>query len=156
MIDVFITCAGEDTDTILNTTKAACASDYPPDRFRVIVLDDAGSAEVSSLVNSLRKTKSNVYYTARIKGEDHHFKAGNLNHGYDFVKALPGGPAGFIAGLDADMIADPAWLRALLPHLLADPKVALAQCPQVSSEISLNVFSLLHGPSLVVRPMLAR
>jgi cellulose synthase/poly-beta-1,6-N-acetylglucosamine synthase-like glycosyltransferase len=144
MVDVFITCAGEDTDTILNTTKAACASDYPSDRFRVIVLDDAGSAEVSSAVQSLRKTRNNVYYTARIKGKDHQFKAGNLNHGYDFVKTLPGGPADFIAGLDADMIADPAWLRALLPQLLADPNVALAQCPQVSSAVSLNVLPLLQ------------
>lgn len=142
MVDVFITCAGEDTDTILNTTKAACASDYPSDRFRVIVLDDAGSAEVSSAVKSLRKTRNNVYYTARIKGKDHQFKAGNLNHGYDFVKTLPGGPADFIAGLDADMIADPAWLRALLPQLLADPNVALAQCPQVSPAVSLNVLPL--------------
>ena len=143
MVDVFITCAGEDTDTILNTTKPACASDYPTDRFRVIVLDDACSAEVSSSMSSLRKTKSNVHYTARIKGQDHQFKAGNLNHGFDYVKTLPGGPAEFIAGLDADMIAEPAWLRALLPHLLADPKVALTQCPQVSSAVSLNCVTLL-------------
>lgn len=139
MVDVFITCAGEDNDTILNTTKAACVSNYPADRFRVIVLDDAGSAEVSSAVDSFRKTRNNVYYTARTKGKDHQFKAGNLNHGFAYVKTLPGGPAEFIAGLDADMIADPAWLRALLPHLLADPKVALAQCPQVSSAFSLSV-----------------
>lgn len=139
MVDVLITCAGEDTDTILNTTKAACASDYPSDRFRVIVLDDAGSAEVSSAVDSLRKTKSNVHYTAMMKGKDHQFKAGNLNHGFDYVKSLPGGPAEFVAGLDADMIAEPAWLQALVPHLLADPMVALAQCPQVGSAISFGV-----------------
>ena len=132
-VDVFITCAGEDHDTVYNTVEAACASDYPSQCFRVIVLDDSGSTELSNSVKELAKTRPNLYYSARIKGKDHHFKAGNLNHGLDFVKSLPGGAAGYVAALDADMIPDPAWLRALMPHLLQNPKLALAQPPQVRS-----------------------
>ena len=131
-MDVFITCAGEDINIVFNTIRAACASDYPSHLFRVIVLDDAGSAELAHLVTKLQQIRGNVYYTARIKGESHHFKAGNLNHGLDFVKTLPGGPAEYVAPLDADMIPHATWLRALLPHVLRDPVVALAQCPQVS------------------------
>ena len=134
-VDVFITCAGEDNGTLVNTVKAACASDYPSDRFRGIILDDAGSAELCSSINAIGRDKTNLFYTARNRSEDHHFKAGNLNHGYKFVKTLPGGPAEFIAGLDADMIVEPDWLRALLPPLLENNKAALSQCPQVRTRV---------------------
>jgi cellulose synthase/poly-beta-1,6-N-acetylglucosamine synthase-like glycosyltransferase len=115
----------------VNTAEAACAIDYPVHRFRVIVLDDAGSKELSHKIENLKKSRENVYYTAREKPLNHHFKAGNLNHGYRYVESLPGGPAPFIAALDADMIPDPKWLRALIPHLMKDDNLALAQPPQV-------------------------
>ena len=117
-----------------NTAAAACAIDYPARYFRVVVLDDAGSKELSSSIQKLSKTRDNLYYTARVKGQNHHFKAGNLNHGIKHVESLPGGPAEYIGALDADMIPDPQWLRALLPHMLGSPKQALAQPPQVCSE----------------------
>ncbi len=133
-VDIFITCAGEDIETVTHTIEAACAIEYPVDRFRVIVLDDAGSKELSDAVKDLSQTRENLYYTARVKGKDHHFKAGNLNHGFEYVKSLSGGAAEFIAALDADMIAEPKWLRALIPHLLQSDKLALAQPPQVSCQ----------------------
>lgn len=131
-VDIFITCAGEDVETVMHTVEAACAINYPANRFRVLVLDDAGSEDLAGAVKELRETRDNLYYTARMKGKDHHFKAGNLNHGFEYVKSLPGGASDFIAALDADMIADPQWLRALMPHLLQNNKLALAQPPQVS------------------------
>jgi len=134
-VDVFLTCAGEDLETVRNTAAAACASDYPADCFRVIVLDDAGSTELQQSIRELSETRENLYYTARAKGKDHHFKAGNLNHGFRYVESLPGGPAEYIGALDADMIPDPQWLRALVPHLLRNPKLALAQPPQVGPKI---------------------
>ena len=130
-VDLFITCAGEDVETIMNTTEAASALDYPNHCLRVIVLDDAGSDELAQRIEKLKESRGNVYYTARHKPIDHHFKAGNLNHGYKHVETLPGGPAEFMAALDADMIPDPSLLRALLPHLLQDDNLALAQPPQV-------------------------
>ena len=130
-VDIFITCAGEDHGTVMNTIEAACAMDYPADRFRVIVLDDAGSDDLADSVSKLSRERPNCVYTARVKPKDHHFKAGNLNYGMDFAKSLPGGPADFIVALDADMIPDPQMLRALLPHILQDEKVAIVQSPQV-------------------------
>lgn len=136
-VDVFITCAGEDLDTVENTAAAACAIDYPANRFRVIVLDDAASDELASRIRELGKSYQNLYYTARVKGKIHHFKAGNLNHGLSYTEALPGGPTEFIGALDADMIPDPVWLRALLPHMLRNPKRALVQPPQVGLSLAL-------------------
>lgn len=39
----------------------------------------------------------------------------------------------YVAGLDADMIPEPHWLRTILPHLIDDPKVAMGCPPQVST-----------------------
>ncbi|KAK3168473.1 hypothetical protein OEA41_004921 [Lepraria neglecta] len=110
-VDVFVPCCGEDLDVIIDTTRAAAALDYPNAKIRVIVLDDGDSAEVQKKVNS-------------------HSKAGNINHGLDFVNTLPGGPSEFIAVLDVDMMPLPYWLRVLIPHILKDPKVVMANPPQ--------------------------
>lgn len=138
-VDVLITCAGESLETILDTVEAACALNYPPNRFRIIVLDDAASDELSAHINSIKQTRQNIFYTARKKGRHHHFKAGNLNHGYELVEKLEGGPGSYIAALDADMIPEPQWLRVLIPYLIADPEIGLVQPPQVSSNSNLNL-----------------
>ena len=133
-VDVLITCAGEEPAVILDTLRAAIDVDWPRDRIRIIVLDDKASEEVRQEVQLLRLDNSSLHYSARTKtkGVPHHFKAGNLNHGLSYVEDLEGGKAEFVAALDADMIAERPWLRALLAHLLTDPNLALACPPQVS------------------------
>lgn len=132
-VDVFVTCCGEDDDVVLDTVRGACDVDYPRDRFRVIVLDDAKSASLEAGVQGLDMVYRNVIYMARTKipGVPHHFKAGNLNYGLDAVHNLPGGAGQYMAALDADMIPERDWLRAILPHLLIDDKMALACPPQL-------------------------
>ncbi|KAF4592114.1 Glycosyl transferase, family 2 [Ophiocordyceps camponoti-floridani] len=132
-VDVFITCCGEDDDVVLDTIRAACDLDYPYDQYRVIVLDDGKSAGLEASVTRMTADCPHLYYVARekIPGQPHHFKAGNLNYGLDLVHRLPGGASQFMAALDADMIPEKDWLRAVLPHLLADPKMALACPPQL-------------------------
>jgi len=133
-VDVFITCCKEDTDLVLDTVRAACDIDYPVDRFRVVVLDDGRDTELQEECKRLRDTTApNLFYKARekIPGKPHHFKAGNLNYGFDEVKYLPGGAAQFAAALDADMIPEKNWLRALMPHMLVDRRMALACPPQL-------------------------
>ncbi|KAL5627397.1 hypothetical protein BROUX41_003550 [Berkeleyomyces rouxiae] len=132
-VDVFITCCGEDDDVVLDTVRGACEQDYPRDRFRVVILDDAKAESLQAGAQALALTYPNLYYMARIKipGQPHHFKAGNLNYGLEQMHLLPGGAAPFMAALDADMIPEPMWLRAILPHLLRDPKMALACPPQL-------------------------
>ena len=133
MVDVLITCAGEDIDVILDTLRAAVGVDWPQERLRVVVLDDKSSEEVRREVQLLGLKHSNVHYTARTKtkGVPHHFKAGNLNHGLTYVEGIPGGKAEYVAALDADMIVERSWLRAILAHLLIDPRLAMACPPQV-------------------------
>lgn len=107
-VDVFVTCCREDDDVILDTVRAACDLDYPRDRFRVVVLDDGKSAALEASVNRLAMTTyPNLFYVARPKapGVPHHFKAGNLNFGLDWVHSLPGGASKFMAALDADMVS---------------------------------------------------
>ncbi|QUC17541.1 uncharacterized protein UV8b_01782 [Ustilaginoidea virens] len=132
-VDVFVTCCGEDDDLVMDTVRGACDVDYPSDRFRVIVLDDAKSETLEAAICRLAVTYPNVIYMSRekIPGKPHHFKAGNLNYGLDQTHLLPGGAGQFMAALDADMIPERDWLRAVLPHLLVDPKMALACPPQL-------------------------
>lgn len=133
-VDVFITCCGEEDDLVMDTVRAACDLDYPRERFRVIVLDDAKSQGLEDTVRGLSKVYyPNLFYMARekIPGKPHHFKAGNLNYGLEQTHYLPGGAAPYMAALDADMIPERDWLRAILPHLILDPKMALACPPQL-------------------------
>ncbi|KAM0275975.1 hypothetical protein ACHAQH_007193 [Verticillium albo-atrum] len=132
-VDVFVTCCGEEDDLVADTVRAACNLDYPRDRFRVVVLDDGKSEGLENAVLGMSQTYPNLVYIARpkIPGKPHHFKAGNLNYGLEAVHQLPGGAGQFMAALDADMIPERDWLRAVLPHLLVDDKMALACPPQL-------------------------
>lgn len=133
-VDVVITCCGEDDDLVLDTAKAACNLDYPPNRFRVIICDDGRSKTLQEMAERTAKEQfDNLYYRSRPKypGVPHHFKAGNLNDAIDYTKTLPGGAANFFAALDADMIPQRDWIRALIPHMLIDAKCSMACPPQV-------------------------
>ncbi|KAF2459008.1 glycosyl transferase [Lineolata rhizophorae] len=132
-VDVLITCCGEDVDVVLDTTRATCHVDYPRDKFRVVVLDDGNDAELRQAVENMREIYENLHYRCRPKypGVPHHFKAGNLNYGLEEVQSMPGGASQFVAALDADMIPESEWLRAIMPHLLKDSKMALACPPQL-------------------------
>merc|ERR1712000_505450 len=132
-VDVFITCCGEEDEVVMDTVVAACNQDYPKDCFRVILLDDGKSESLEKAMADLASTYPNTFYIARPKypGVPHHFKAGNLNYGLDAVHKLPGGAGFYMAALDADMIPESCWLRAVLPHLVQDPKVAMACPPQL-------------------------
>ncbi|KIH91981.1 glycosyltransferase family 2 [Sporothrix brasiliensis 5110] len=132
-VDVFITCCKEDNDVVMDTVRGACDLDYPRKRFRVIVLDDGAVESLAKEVEALSATYPNLMYIARPKypGVPHHFKAGNLNYGLDASLSFPGGAGEYMAALDADMIPERQWLRAVIPHLVVDPKMALACPPQL-------------------------
>lgn len=129
-VDVLIPCCGESLDVILDTVRAACALDYPIERYRVIVLDDSNSVDLQGQIDSLTKGQSNLFYTARGVEVLTHSKASNLNHGLAFRERQKTGPSEYVAVLDVDMIPMRTLLRALLPHLLKDPSCAMATSPQ--------------------------
>lgn len=110
---------------------AAIALDYPKDRFRVIVTDDGGSTELMSWITELGQC--NLYYTARSENGRAGFKAGNLNHAVQFIQHQLGEPAEFIASLDADMIPERNWLRAITAHMVLDPELGVVCPSQVSA-----------------------
>ncbi|KAL8863506.1 MAG: hypothetical protein Q9178_000187 [Gyalolechia marmorata] len=129
-VDIFITYCGEEIDVLMDTVRATIAIDYPKDSYRVIVLDDSVCANIETEIGKLRAQHKRTYYSKRGTKPKTHTKAGNLNHGLQFVSTLPGGASDIVAVLDVDMIPSPHWLRALVPHLLVDSKVALANPPQ--------------------------
>ena len=134
MVDILITCCGEEVPVILDTVRAVTGIDWPQDRLRVVVLDDKASEEVRREVQLLGLEHPSIHYSARVKtkGVPHHFKAGNLNHGLRYFEAIGGEKAEYVAALDADMIVESSWLRAIIAHLITDPEIALACPPQVS------------------------
>jgi cellulose synthase/poly-beta-1,6-N-acetylglucosamine synthase-like glycosyltransferase len=136
-VDVLITCCGEPNHIILNVVRAACESDYPRDKLRVVLLDDGHDAELEQAISRLQERYPYAYYTAREKPEKPDFKAGNLNHGFRYTAGLsPVAP--FIAGLDTDMVVRPGWLRSMIPHLIADPKLGMTNPPQYFYNIPAN------------------
>ena len=140
-VDILITCCGEDDTLIVNTARAACNIDYPVNRFRVIVLDDGQSDSLFRAVAALHEQCPNLFYRSREKNTatPHHFKAGNLNFGLRQTQSVKGEVGEYVAALDADMIPEPEWLRAMLPHMLLDARCGLACPPQVIYLI-LNTF----------------
>lgn len=133
-VDVLLTTCGEDVSMILNTVRAVCNIDYPQDRYRIIISDDDSDAHLAEALRPLIQEFPFLFYHARSKtpGVPHFYKAGNLQSAIDLAATLSGGPGEYLATLDADMIPDRDWLRALLPHLLLDEKLGLISPPQVS------------------------
>ena len=132
MVDVFVTCCGEPIDVVLDTVRASCCQDYPKHRFRITVLDDAASLAVKEQVLGLRRffPENGIHYSSRQTKSTSHSKAGNLNHGLEYVTHLEGGAAEFVAVLDVDMIPLPHWLRTMIPCLLLDLTIGLANPAQ--------------------------
>lgn len=79
------------------------------------------------------------YYTPpKYAGVHHGFKAGNINQAMRHVETLEGGPGEYFAILDADMIPESQPLRALIPHVVNSPRIAMAIPPQRFYNIPLN------------------
>lgn len=128
-VDVFICTCGEELSLLLDTVRAACNLDYPRHKYRVIILDDGNSPACKKTIESLRKEQyANLRYSARGELVKTHSKAANLNHGLGFVSKE--GASEMVAVLDCDMIPERNWLRRLLPHILRDQTVAIANVPQ--------------------------
>ncbi|KAH8647548.1 nucleotide-diphospho-sugar transferase [Tricladium varicosporioides] len=125
-VDILIPVCKEPLDLIQDTVRATLHLDYPQNRYRVIVTDDGKSALLKSWVEQLARRYPSLYYTSRDSKGD--WKAGNLNHAIKFAESLPGGRAEYLAGLDADMIPERKWLRAVVPHMLQNPKAGVV-CP---------------------------
>lgn len=128
-VDVMITCCGEPSDVVLNTIRAAVAQDYPPDQFRVYVLDDGRDSELEKGIQKIQREVGTPKLKYLSRKSTLFFKAGNLQFGIE--EAVKEGALDMFASLDADMVPHKQWLRRLIPHLLIDSGVGLACPPQV-------------------------
>lgn len=134
-VDVFIPTCGEPLDVVLDTIRAACTLDYPTSRFRVLVLDDAGSATLRKSIEELRLTSyPNLSYNSRLSSAKGRVfaKSANLNYALFTLQQDPAfqPQPEYCAILDADCIPTPDFLRATLPHLLLNPAAALVTTRQ--------------------------
>jgi cellulose synthase (UDP-forming) len=112
-IAVVVPTVNEGIEILIPTIAAAAAMRV---RHQTWVLDDGARPEVKKLAREL-----GVKYLARAEHE--HGRAGNLNDALSVIKA------DLVAVLDADHVADPAFLERTVAYF-DDPQVALVQTPQ--------------------------
>ncbi|CAO2206829.1 unnamed protein product [Urochloa humidicola] len=105
---------------------AACALEWPAERFVVQVLDDSTDPVVKDLVemecNRWMSKGVNIKY--EVRGNRKGYKAGALKEGlkHDYVKDCQ-----YIAMFDADFQPESDFLLRTIPFLVHNPEIALVQ-----------------------------
>lgn len=134
MIDILIPTYNEDAAILETTVIAATQLDYPPDRYRVYILDDGGTdgklakpgeagREAARRAETLRTIARKFGATYLTRPENAHAKAGNINHALGRI----GGE--LILILDCDHVPARDFLARTVGFFLADPKLFLLQTP---------------------------
>ena len=98
------------------------AIDWPRSHLEIQVLDDSTDetrALVKARVERLREQGLDVVYVHRVDRTG--YKAGALDNGLKVAKGT------LVAIFDADFLPQPDFLRAIVPHFMADPKVGMVQ-----------------------------
>jgi cellulose synthase/poly-beta-1,6-N-acetylglucosamine synthase-like glycosyltransferase len=98
------------------------AMEWPRDRLEVQVLDDSTDetrALVRRKVEALRESGLDIVHIHRTDRSG--YKAGALDQGLSIAKGE------LVAIFDADFLPQPDFLRAVVPHFLADPRVGMVQ-----------------------------
>lgn len=111
--------AWNEAAVIQTTVRRLMRLDYPPDRLRVYVIDDAstdGTAEIA--IEESKRFRGRVYHIRRVAGGEG--KAHTLNYGLDQLWRSEWTEAVLI--MDADVIYTPTSLARMARHL-ADPGV---------------------------------
>jgi cellulose synthase (UDP-forming) len=115
-IDVFIPTYNESLSIVQDTILAAMSMDYPPDRFKVWILDDGRRPEFEQFA----KDAGCGYLT---RSDNKNAKAGNLNSAANVTNGE------LICIFDADHVATRAFLQLTVGWFQADPRLALLQTP---------------------------
>jgi cellulose synthase/poly-beta-1,6-N-acetylglucosamine synthase-like glycosyltransferase len=98
------------------------AIEWPRSSLEIQVLDDSTDetrALVRQRVELLREGGLDVVYIHRVDRTG--YKAGALDHGLKVAKGE------LVAIFDADFLPQPDFLRAVVPHFMADPRVGMVQ-----------------------------
>lgn len=128
-VDIFITVAGEPTDLVEETVRAALLMDYP--NFKVFILNDGYVAKKNNWheMTILGADLGVTVITRQIPGGA---KAGNINHAVNETEAP------LIVIFDADHVPKPDFLRKTIPYFF-DAKVAFVQTPQYYKNFEKNM-----------------
>jgi cellulose synthase/poly-beta-1,6-N-acetylglucosamine synthase-like glycosyltransferase len=100
----------------------AAAIEWPRSRYEIQVLDDSTDetrALVRQKVDQLREKGLDIIYIHRVDRLG--YKAGALDNGLRVAKG------DLVAIFDADFLPQPDFLRAVVPHFIADPRVGMVQ-----------------------------
>jgi cellulose synthase (UDP-forming) len=114
-VDVLVTVVNEPLDILRRTLVGCTSQNYPPEKYKVYVLDDGQRQDVQSLAHSM-----GCEYIARESRD--HAKAGNLNH------ALRLTTGELIAVFDTDHVPTSAFLRETV-GFFENERVAIVQTP---------------------------
>jgi cellulose synthase/poly-beta-1,6-N-acetylglucosamine synthase-like glycosyltransferase len=98
------------------------AIEWPRSRLEIQVLDDSTDETRGLLrrkVDVLRETGLDIVHIHRVDRSG--YKAGALEHGLKIARG------DLIAIFDADFLPQPGFLRAVVPHFVADPRVGMVQ-----------------------------
>lgn len=115
-VDVFIPTYNEPLSVVRPTVLAAMAMDWPRERFKVYVLDDGRREEFRAFAQEV-----GVEYM--IRPDNHHAKAGNLNH------ALQQTTGELIAIFDCDHLPTRSFLKTAVGWFQRDKRCAMLQTP---------------------------
>ncbi|UAL09293.1 UDP-forming cellulose synthase catalytic subunit [Caulobacter segnis] len=115
-VDIYIPTYNESLEIVQDTVFAAMDQDYPPDRFKVYILDDGRRPEFEAFARA-----AGCGYITRDNNK--HAKAGNLNN------AIPQTSGELLCIFDADHVATRAFLQLTVGWFQADPRLALLQTP---------------------------
>lgn len=165
-VDAIIVTYSEPVEVVEATVIAALNMDYPGDKLAVLVCDDGGREAFREMVNRIRRQlkymerKCRIKYVSRdkVKGVDHHAKAGNINNCLMFDSTAD---ADYLLVLDCDMIVHPSFLLQTLGHMYEKKGerwkkkrfASLLQTPQDFWNIAPND-PLVNGARFFYGPML--
>lgn len=115
-VDIFIPTYNEPLSVVKPTVLAAKGIDWPSDKIRIFILDDGKRPAFRQFAE-----EAGVEYL--IRPNNHHAKAGNLNH------ALSKTDGEYVAIFDCDHLPTSAFLQQSMGWFLRDPKCAMLQTP---------------------------
>lgn len=105
VVDILILTSGYSDDIVMDTVAASLALDYPPSRYRVMVIDNSGSPDLQRRIDLFKKRPMNLSYH-RVSF-DHFMQHRCHPSGYAVHFALqqrtPRAPSPYIAILDGDV-----------------------------------------------------
>jgi cellulose synthase/poly-beta-1,6-N-acetylglucosamine synthase-like glycosyltransferase len=96
--------------------------DYPPNKLFIQVLDDSTDETVSIAAKTVEKARQAGLSIEHVRRSSRTgFKAGALAYGFEHSTAQ------FVAVFDADFVPDPDFLTRVIPYLVADDRLGMAQ-----------------------------